>query len=101
MTIYGLGVNLCNMRLIDNGIRFSSTKDEEWAQMDTMVGSTTKLDASKRKTAKPFSRLWNDAPLSWRSISPAAEGSSFIRVVMIIRFLGVSLMYWGEDVYID
>jgi hypothetical protein len=39
--------------------------------------------------------------LSWRSISPAAEGSSFIRVVMIIQILGVSLMYWGEDVYID
>jgi len=63
MTIYGLGVNLCNMRLIDNEIRFSSTKDEEWAQMDTKVGSTTNVDASKRKTTKPFS-LWRSVKLS-------------------------------------
>ena len=29
MTICGLGVNLLNMRLIDDEIRFSSTKYEE------------------------------------------------------------------------
>ena len=38
---YGLGVNLYNLRLLDNEIRFSLAKDEEQAQMDTKVGSTT------------------------------------------------------------
>ena len=38
---YGLGVNLYNLRLLDTEIRFSLAKDEEQAQMDTEVGSTT------------------------------------------------------------
>jgi hypothetical protein len=54
---YGLGVNLYNLRLLDTEIRFSLAKDEEQAQMDTKVGSTTNVDASKRKSPKPLSRL--------------------------------------------
>ena len=54
---YGLGVNLYNLRLLDNKMRFSLAKDEEQAQMDTAVGSTTNEDASKRKSLKPLSRL--------------------------------------------
>ena len=38
---YELGVNLYNLRLLDDGIRFSLAKNEEQAQMDTKVGSTT------------------------------------------------------------
>ena len=38
---YGLGVNLYNLRLLDTETRFSLAKDEEQAQMDTAVGSTT------------------------------------------------------------
>ena len=38
---YGLGVNLYNLRLLDNEIRFSLAKDEEQARMHTKVGSTT------------------------------------------------------------
>ena len=38
---YGLGVNLYNLRLLDNEIRFSSAKDEEQARMHTKFGSTT------------------------------------------------------------
>ena len=37
----GWGVTLCNLRLLDNEIRFSLAKDEEQAQMHTEVGSTT------------------------------------------------------------
>ena len=46
-----------NLRLLDTETRFSLAKDEEQAQMDTAVGSTTNEDASKRKSLKPLSRL--------------------------------------------
>ena len=58
--IYGSGVNLYNLRLLDNAIRFILAKDEEQAQMDTAVGSTTNEDANKRKSLKPLSRLWHN-----------------------------------------
>ena len=63
--------------------------------------SAAVLLLAEEELKNPIVMTANDAPFNWRSISPAAVGRSFIRVVMINPVSWSIADVWGEDVYID